>query len=99
MIPILRSTAALAPLVKGWRARGFSVGLVPTMGALHRGHAALVRRAAAENDRVVVSVFVNPLQFGPKEDYGRYPRALPADPRLLAGAGGPGGAAPTGGEV
>jgi pantoate--beta-alanine ligase len=57
------------------------------MGALHAGHAELVRRAAAENDRVIVSVFVNPLQFGPNEDYGRYPRALPADRKLVAAAG------------
>ena len=63
------------------------MGFVPTMGALHSGHAALVSRAAAENDRVVVSIFVNPLQFGPNEDYGRYPRALPADRRLVAAAG------------
>jgi pantoate--beta-alanine ligase len=57
------------------------------MGALHPGHAALVRRAAGECDRVVVSIFVNPLQFGPNEDYGRYPRALPADRKLVAAAG------------
>jgi pantoate--beta-alanine ligase len=57
------------------------------MGALHRGHAALVEKAARENDKVIVSVFVNPLQFGPNEDYGRYPRALPADRRLVASAG------------
>ncbi|MDE2512225.1 MAG: pantoate--beta-alanine ligase, partial [Elusimicrobia bacterium] len=63
------------------------VGFVPTMGALHSGHAALVRRAARDCDRVIVSVFVNPLQFGPHEDYGRYPRALPADRRLVAAAG------------
>ncbi len=57
------------------------------MGALHDGHAALVRRAARECDRVVVTVFVNPLQFGPNEDFGRYPRALPADRKLVAAAG------------
>ena len=57
------------------------------MGALHAGHAALVRRAARECDRVVVSVFVNSMQFGPGEDYSRYPRALPADRRLCAAAG------------
>ncbi len=57
------------------------------MGALHAGHAALVRRAARECDRVVVSIFVNPLQFGPGEDYGRYPRSLPADRKLVAAAG------------
>lgn len=85
--PLARGKAALRRRVAAWRAKGLSVGFVPTMGALHRGHAALVRRAAAECDRVVVSVFVNPLQFGPKEDYGRYPRALPADRRLVAQAG------------
>jgi pantoate--beta-alanine ligase len=85
---LVRVPAALSRLVAGWRARGLTVGLVPTMGALHSGHAALVRRAARECDRVVVSVFVNPLQFGPNEDFGRYPRALPADRRLVAAAGG-----------
>ena len=85
--PLARGKAALRRRVAAWRAKGLSVGFVPTMGALHRGHAALVRRAAAECDRVVASVFVNPLQFGPKEDYGRYPRALPADRRLVAQAG------------
>ncbi|MDE2491451.1 MAG: pantoate--beta-alanine ligase, partial [Elusimicrobia bacterium] len=83
----MRTKAALARAVLAWRARGLSVGFVPTMGALHRGHGELIRRAASENDRVVVSVFVNPLQFGPGEDYGRYPRALPADRRLSAAAG------------
>lgn len=87
MIPVVRNKRALDKLVSGWRAKRLSVGFVPTMGALHAGHAALVRRAAAENDRVVVSVFVNPLQFGPNEDYGRYPRALPADRKLVAAAG------------
>jgi len=85
--PLVRTKTALAALVLDWRKRGLSVGFVPTMGALHAGHAALVRRAAADNDRVVVSVFVNPLQFGPSEDYGRYPRALPADRRLVGAAG------------
>ncbi|NNN05229.1 MAG: pantoate--beta-alanine ligase [Elusimicrobia bacterium] len=86
-VPLVRGKAGLARRVKLWRARGLSVGFVPTMGALHDGHAALVRRAARECDRVIVSVFVNPLQFGPNEDFGRYPRALPADRRLVAAAG------------
>ncbi|PIO99060.1 pantoate--beta-alanine ligase [Pleomorphomonas carboxyditropha] len=69
------------------RRAGKSVGLVPTMGYLHRGHAALVDRARADNDVVVTSVFVNPLQFGPNEDFARYPRDLDADRRLLAAHG------------
>ncbi len=98
-VPLVRGKSGLARLVAGWRARGLSVGFVPTMGALHDGHAALVRRAARECDRVVVSVFVNPLQFGPNEDYGRYPRALPADRRLVAAAGAAAVYAPTSEEM
>ncbi|MDQ6781125.1 MAG: pantoate--beta-alanine ligase [Candidatus Eremiobacteraeota bacterium] len=60
------------------------VGLVPTMGALHRGHTAIVRRAHAECASIIVSIFVNPLQFGPNEDYTRYPRPAEADAALLA---------------
>lgn len=69
------------------RAAGRRVALVPTMGALHDGHLALVARARATADLVVVSVFVNPLQFGPKEDFARYPRDLAADAALLEAAG------------
>jgi pantoate--beta-alanine ligase len=66
---------------------GQEVGFVPTMGALHAGHESLVRRAKAENDRVVVSVFVNPLQFGPSEDLARYPRPFERDVEILEQAG------------
>lgn len=85
--PVVWTKAGLARLTAAWRRKGLRIGFVPTMGALHSGHARLVSLAAAENDRVVVSVFVNPLQFGPGEDFGRYPRALPADRRLAARAG------------
>lgn len=73
--------------VKEWRKQGLSVGLVPTMGYLHEGHKSLIDCAVAENDRVVVSVFVNPMQFGPKEDLASYPRDLGRDAALCENAG------------
>jgi pantoate--beta-alanine ligase len=69
-----------------WRRDGRTIGLVPTMGALHAGHMSLVEAARAENDVVVVSVFVNPLQFGPNEDLDRYPRDWDGDLRMLTAA-------------
>ena len=77
----------LRRLVAGWRREGAVVGFVPTMGALHEGHLSLVRLARERADRVVASVFVNPAQFGPGEDFTRYPRAPERDAALLAGAG------------
>ena len=70
-----------------WRAAGERVGFVPTMGALHAGHLSLVELARKHASRVVVSVFVNPTQFGPEEDFARYPRDPERDAELLAGAG------------
>jgi pantoate--beta-alanine ligase len=72
--------------VLAWRADGLKVGLVPTMGALHAGHLSLVDRSNAECQRTVVTIFVNPTQFGPAEDFSRYPRNLEQDVALLAGA-------------
>ena len=73
--------------VRAWRREGLSVGLVPTMGYLHAGHASLIERAAADNDRVVVSDFVNPTQFAPNEDLERYPRDFDRDCRVAEEAG------------
>jgi pantoate--beta-alanine ligase len=84
---ILRSVAALRAHVAAWRHAGDTVGLVPTMGALHEGHLSLVTRARAECRRAVVTIFVNPKQFGPREDFARYPRDLEADLRLVASVG------------
>ena len=73
--------------VKSWRKEGLTVGLVPTMGYLHEGHKSLIDRAVSECDRVVVSDFVNPMQFGPTEDLASYPRDIDADAKLCEAAG------------
>ncbi len=84
---IIRDIAELRGCVAGWRRAGDTVALVPTMGALHPGHMALVAAAAARASRVVVSIFVNPTQFGPAEDFSAYPRREVADAALLRDAG------------
>ncbi len=86
-VPILKTIADLRAQVRAWRAARDTVGLVPTMGALHEGHLSLVRRAASENARTVVSIFVNPTQFGPNEDFQRYPRDLQGDAAKLSTVG------------
>ena len=73
--------------VKAWKKEGYSIALVPTMGYLHEGHASLIKRAAKENEKVVVSIFVNPIQFGPNEDLASYPRDLGRDTILCEDAG------------
>ncbi|MBM3487612.1 MAG: pantoate--beta-alanine ligase [Alphaproteobacteria bacterium] len=86
-LPVVRDPAALRSAVARLRAGGARVALVPTMGALHDGHIVLVRAAQASCGRVVVSLFVNPTQFGPGEDFARYPRDEARDGALLAAAG------------
>lgn len=86
-LPAVRDVPPLRTAVNAWRAQGLSVGLVPTMGALHEGHLSLVRAAKARCDRVAASLFVNPRQFAPHEDFERYPRDEASDAAMLAGAG------------
>lgn len=84
---ILRTVEELRQWSRGARAAGKRVGLVPTMGALHAGHASLIRAAAAEGAAVAVSIFVNPTQFGPNEDFGKYPRSFEVDCALAGREG------------
>jgi len=84
---IIERIATLRERIEAWRQAGQRIALVPTMGALHEGHLTLVREALTQAERVVVSIFVNPLQFGPGEDFARYPRPMARDTALLAAAG------------
>jgi len=84
---IIRSPEKMQEVVRSLKLKGKSAGLVPTMGALHEGHLSLISRARRENDIVIVSIFVNPAQFGPAEDYLRYPRPFSKDSALCRGAG------------
>ncbi|GAC1478498.1 MAG: pantoate--beta-alanine ligase [Candidatus Dormibacteria bacterium] len=84
---IIESAAAMQEQALSWRQAGEHIGLVPTMGALHAGHDHLVERARRENDRVVASIFVNPTQFAPGEDFNRYPRPFEADRSRLEALG------------
>ncbi|WP_270566602.1 pantoate--beta-alanine ligase [Clostridium beijerinckii] len=84
---LVKEIKELRNLIKSWKRDGLSIGYVPTMGALHEGHESLIKRAVKENDKVVVSVFVNPTQFGPNEDYDSYPRNINKDLELCVNAG------------
>lgn len=73
--------------VQEWKKKGYTIGCVPTMGALHEGHASLIEKAEKENDKVVVTIFVNPTQFGPNEDYASYPRTIEEDQKICQNMG------------
>jgi pantoate--beta-alanine ligase len=79
--------AAVRERVRGWRRAGLRVAFVPTMGNLHPGHVSLIEAARRHGERFVASIFVNPMQFGPNEDFAHYPRTPREDERMLAGAG------------
>ncbi len=86
-LPTVRTVVDLRSAIASWRRSGETVALVPTMGALHAGHLSLLELAHARCQRIVVSLFINPTQFGPKEDYAAYPRDEAADAAKLAAAG------------
>lgn len=85
---VVKTVKEVREIVAEWRKQGLTVGLVPTMGYLHEGHQSLIRKSAEQNDRTVVSVFVNPIQFGPSEDLEAYPRDLERDKKAVEEAGG-----------
>lgn len=85
---VVKTIKEVREQVSAWRKEGLTVGLVPTMGYLHEGHQSLIRKSVEQNDRTVVSVFVNPIQFGPNEDLEAYPRDLNRDMQAVEEAGG-----------
>ena len=87
MLSVATTVEDAKKIVREWKREGLTVGLVPTMGYLHEGHRSLIDRAVAENDRVMVSVFLNPIQFAPNEDLATYPRDFEADKSLIEAAG------------
>ena len=85
---IVKTISEIRDIVKEWRKAGYSIGLVPTMGYLHAGHGSLIEQSVKNNDKTVVSIFVNPTQFGPNEDLEKYPRDIKRDSELVASLGG-----------
>ena len=85
---IVKTISEIRDIVKEWRKAEYSIGLVPTMGYLHAGHGSLIEQSVKNNDKTVVSIFVNPTQFGPNEDLEKYPRDIKRDSELVASLGG-----------
>ena len=85
---LVKTIKEVREIVNEWKKQGLTVGLVPTMGYLHEGHKSLIEKSVSQNDRTVVSVFVNPTQFGPNEDLASYPRDIERDKALVESAGG-----------
>lgn len=85
---IVKTVSEIRDIVKEWRRTGYSIGLVPTMGYLHAGHGSLIEQSVKNNNKTVVSIFVNPTQFGPNEDLEKYPRDITRDSELVQSLGG-----------
>lgn len=86
MVKIVSTIADIKAQIKEWQQAGFKIGLVPTMGYLHEGHKSLMEKARLDNDRIIVSIFVNPIQFGPNEDLTTYPRDIKRDQQICSQA-------------
>ena len=84
---LVHSIVEVREQIKKWKKEGFTIGLIPTMGALHKGHLSLIEEGISKCDKTVVSIFVNPIQFGPNEDFEKYPRTLEEDYKMCKEAG------------
>ncbi|MHB1154427.1 MAG: pantoate--beta-alanine ligase [Eubacteriales bacterium] len=84
---VISAIKEVREIIKEWKSQSFTIGFVPTMGYLHNGHKSLIEKAKQENDKIAVSIFVNPMQFGPNEDFEKYPRNMKRDLQICSDAG------------